>query len=147
MTSPLLPISSICLLHAIPTRPLCLSPAQLPAGNVNSPAFADCPAAGFPCWFISPWPGLPSWTMSVHMAHRKSANTWGFNIKEMFPPFSWMSVCSFFFCWRGKCLIFKQKVQFAKTPMVILQEKKFQVRAPGVLLSGAVNDGDFRTVL
>lgn len=44
-------------------------------------------------------------------------------------------------------MIFKQKVQFAKTPMVILQEKKFQVRAPGVLLSGAVNDGDFRTVL
>lgn len=51
---------------------------------------------------------------------RKFANTWGFNKKETFPPFSLMSVCSFIFCCRGKCLTFKQKVQLAKTPTVIL---------------------------
>lgn len=50
-------------------------------------------------------------------------NTWGFNKKENFPPFSLISACSFFFCWRGKCLTFKQNVQFAKISKVILKEK------------------------
>lgn len=55
-----------------------------------------------------------------HTVVIKFENTWAFNKKEKFPPFSLISVCSFLFCWRVKCLAFKQKVQFAKIPTVIL---------------------------
>jgi len=76
--------------------------------------------SGFIIWIWFFWIDFSWYWLRTSALSKIICVHWGFNKKEKFPPFSLMSFCSFFFCWRGKCLTFKQKVQFAKILIVIL---------------------------